>query len=70
MLLAFCVLKSYKDESYNAESLQSIKEHIIEESGEIALPDAIRLTKFLPKTPDNEINRPLLKEISLQMEGL
>jgi len=70
MLLAFCVLKTYKDESYNAESLQSIKEHIIEESGEIALPDAIRLTKFLPKTPDNEINRPLLKEISLQMEGL
>jgi len=70
MLLAFCVLKSYKNESYNAESLQSIKEHIIEESGEIALPDAIRLTKFLPKTPDNEINRPLLKEISLQMEGL
>ncbi len=70
MLLAFCVLKLYKNESYNAESLQSIKEHIIEESGEIALPDAIRLTKFLPKTPDNEINRPLLKEISLQMEGL
>ena len=70
MLLAFCVLKSYKDESYNAESLQAIKEHIIEESGELALPDAIRLTKFLPKTPDNEINRPLLKEISLQMEGL
>ena len=70
MLLAFCVLKTYKDESYNAESLQAIKEHIIEESGEIALPDAIRLTKFLPKTPDNEINRPLLKEISLQMEGL
>ncbi|SEA55398.1 acetyl-CoA synthetase [Desulfuromusa kysingii] len=70
MLLAFCVLKSYKDESYKDESLQAIKEHIIEESGEIALPDAIRLTKFLPKTPDNEINRPLLKEISLQMEGL
>ena len=70
MLLAFCVLHTYKDESYNAESLQAIKEHIIEESGELALPDAIRLTKFLPKTPDNEINRPLLKEISLQMEGL
>lgn len=70
MLLAFCVLKSYKDESYNAESLQAIKEHIIEESGEFALPDAIRLTKFLPKTPDNKINRELLKEISLQMEGL
>ncbi len=70
MLLAFCVLNSYKDESYNDESLQSIKEHVIEESGEFALPDAIRLTKFLPKTPDNEINRPLLKEISLQMEGL
>ncbi len=69
-LLAFCVLKNYTDESYNSESLQSIKEHIIEERGEFALPDAIRLTKFLPKTPDNEINRPLLKEISLQMEGL
>ena len=70
MLLAFCVLKNYTDESYNAESLQAIKEHVIEERGEFALPDAIRLTKFLPKTPDNEINRPLLKEISLQMEGL
>ncbi len=70
MLLAFCVLHSYKDESHNADSLQAIKEHIIEESGELALPDAIRLTKFLPKTPDNVINRPLLKEISLQMEGL
>jgi len=70
MLLAFCVLNSYKDESYNDESLQEIKEHIIVKSGEFALPDAIRLTKFLPKTPDNKINRPLLKEISLQMEGL
>ena len=70
MLIAFCVLKNYTDESYNAESRQAIKEHIIEERGEFALPDAIRLTKFLPKTPDNEINRPLLKEISLQMEGL
>ena len=70
MLIAFCVLEIYKDESHNDESLQEIKEHIIEESGEIALPDAIRLTKFLPKTPDNEINRSLLKEISLQMEGL
>ncbi len=70
MLIAFCVLRAYQDESYSAESLQSIKEHIIEESGEFALPDAIRLTKFLPKTPDNEINRALLKEISHQMEGL
>ena len=70
MLLAFCVLNSYKDESYNEETLQALKEYIIEVSGEFALPDAIRLTNFLPKSPDNEINRPLLKEISLQMEGL
>lgn len=70
MLIAFCVLKNYQDESYNDESLQEIKEHIIEQSGEFTLPDAIRLTKFLPKTPDNVINRELLKEISLQMEGL
>jgi len=70
MLVAFVVLKDYKDESYSEETLRLIREHVIEESGEIALPDTIRFTKYLPKTHDNQINRQLLGEIAIQMEGI
>ncbi|MEJ2201412.1 MAG: hypothetical protein P8X63_10425, partial [Desulfuromonadaceae bacterium] len=70
MLVTFCVLKEYLDESYRENSLREIREHIIEEIGELNLPDKIRFTKYLPKTPDNHINRELLKEIALQMEGI
>lgn len=70
MLVAFCVLTDSRDESYREKTLREIREHIIEEIGELNLPDKIRFTKYLPKTPDNQINRELLKEIALQMEGI
>ncbi|MBN2644409.1 MAG: AMP-binding protein [Desulfuromonadaceae bacterium] len=70
MLVIFCVLKDFRDESYREKTLREIREHIIEEIGELNLPDKIRFTKYLPKTPDNRINRELLKEIALQMEGI
>lgn len=70
MLVTFCVLQEYRDESYREKTLREIREHIIEEIGELNLPDKIRFTKYLPKTPDNRINRDLLKEIALQMEGI
>lgn len=70
MLVTYCVLHDYRDESYREKTLREIREHIIEELGELNLPDKIRFTKYLPKTPDNRINRDLLKEIALQMEGI
>ncbi|MCD6526514.1 MAG: AMP-binding protein [Desulfuromonas sp.] len=70
MLVTYCVLQDYRDESYREKTLHEIREHIIEEIGELNLPDKIRFTKYLPKTPDNRINRDLLKEIALQMEGI
>lgn len=70
MLVLFCVLKNYRDESYREQTLREIKEHIIEESGELNLPDTIRFTKYLPKNPDNTVNKNLLQEIAVQMEGI
>ena len=70
MLVTFCVLKDFRDESYREKTLRDVREHIIEDIGELNLPDKIRFTKYLPKTPDNRINRELLKEIALQMEGI
>lgn len=70
MLVTFCVLQEHRDESYRAKTLREIREHIIEEIGELNLPDRIRFTKYLPKTPENQINRDLLKEIAMQMEGI
>ncbi len=70
MLVTYCVLYDFRDESYREHTLREIHEHIIEEIGELNLPDKIRFTKYLPKTPDNRINRELLKEVALQMEGI
>lgn len=70
MLVTFCVLNGFRDESYRGKMLQEIHEHVSEDIGELNLPDKIRFTKYLPKTPDNRINRDLLKEIALQMEGI
>ncbi len=70
MLVIYCVLKEFRDESYRQKMLMDIREHVIEDIGELSLPDKILFTKYLPKTPDNQINRNLLKEIALQMEGI
>ncbi|MEA3465176.1 MAG: AMP-binding protein [Thermodesulfobacteriota bacterium] len=70
MLVTFCVLNDFRDESYRAKTLQEIREHVSEDIGELNLPDKIRFTKYLPKAPDNQVNRDLLKEIALQMEGI
>jgi acetyl-CoA synthetase len=70
MLVTYCVLKEFRDESYRAKMLRDIREHVIEDIGELSLPDKIFFTKYLPKTPDNQLNRALLKEIALQMEGI
>ena len=70
ILVTYCVLAESRDESYREKTLREIREHIIEEIGELNVPDRIRFTKYLPKTPDNRINRALLKEIALQMEGI
>lgn len=70
ILVTYCVLKDFRDESYREKTLREVREHIIEEIGELNLPDKIRFTKYLPKTPDNRVNRDLLKEIALQMEGI
>ncbi|OQY18401.1 MAG: hypothetical protein B6I36_07065 [Desulfobacteraceae bacterium 4572_35.1] len=70
MLVTYCVLKEFRDESYREKMLQDIREHVIEDIGELSLPDKILFTKYLPKTPDNKINYALLQEIALQMEGI
>ncbi len=70
MLVTYCVLNEFRDESYREKMLQDIREHVIEDIGELSLPDKILFTKYLPKTPDNQVNRALLKEIAVQMEGI
>lgn len=70
MLVVYCVLRDFRDESYRNKTLREIREHIIEDIGELNLPDKIMFTKYLPKTPENTINRELLKEIAMQMEGV
>jgi acetyl-CoA synthetase len=70
MLVVYCVLRDFRDESYRNKTLREIREHIIEDIGELNLPDKIMFTKYLPKTPENTINRELLKEIAMQMEGI
>lgn len=70
MLVVYCVLRDFRDESYRNKTLREIREYIIEEIGELNLPDKIMFTKYLPKTPENTINRELLKDIAMQMEGI
>lgn len=66
-LIAFCVLKKEIDESYNDIIITELRERVIEEIGEIALPSEIRFTRTLPKSPDGVILRDLLKDIAMQM---
>lgn len=66
-LIAFCVLKNKLDESYNEQIIREIKETILNEIGEIAMPNEIRFSRTIPKSPDGIILRDLLKEIAMQM---
>jgi acetyl-CoA synthetase len=66
-LIAFCVLKKQMDESYHDQTVREIRETILDEIGEIALPGEIRFSRTIPKSPDGVILRDLLKEIAVQM---
>lgn len=66
-LIAFCVLKKQLDESYHDQTVREIRETILDEIGEVALPGEIRFTRTIPKSPDGVLLRDLLKEIAMQM---
>ncbi|PLX69618.1 MAG: AMP-dependent synthetase [Denitrovibrio sp.] len=66
-LIAFCVLKKQIDESYHDQTVREIRETILDEIGEVALPGEIRFSRTIPKSPDGIILRDLLKEIAMQM---
>jgi len=66
-LIAFCVLKKQHDESYHDQTVREIRETILDEIGEMALPGEIRFSRTIPKSPDGVILRDLLKEIAMQM---
>jgi acetyl-CoA synthetase len=66
-LIAFSVLRKEIDESYHDTTVRELRERIIEEIGEVALPSEIRFTRTLPKSPDGVILRDLLKDIAMQM---
>jgi acetyl-CoA synthetase len=66
-LIAFCVLKKQMDESYHDQTVREIRETVLDEIGELALPGEIRFSRTIPKSPDGVILRDLLKEIALQM---
>ncbi|WP_022849872.1 acyl-CoA synthetase [Limisalsivibrio acetivorans] len=66
-LIVFSVLKKEVDESYHDTTVRELRERIIEEIGEVALPSEIRFTRTLPKSPDGVILRDLLKDIAMQM---
>jgi len=66
-LIAFCVLKKQMDESYHDQTVREIRETILNEIGEIALPGEVRFSRTIPKSPDGVILRDLLKEIAMQM---
>lgn len=67
MLVAFCVLQKKLEESYYDQTVREIRETIIAEIGEIVLPEEVKFTRALPKSPDGEILRDMLKEIATQM---
>jgi len=66
-LIAFCVLEKQVDESYHDQMVREIRETILDEIGEVALPGEIRFSRTIPKSPDGAILRDLLKEIAMQM---
>ncbi|MFT3927329.1 MAG: acetate--CoA ligase [Myxococcales bacterium] len=61
-LVAFVTLKQGKQAT--AELKHELAEHVAQEIGRFAKPDAIRLSEALPKTRSGKIMRRLLKEIA------
>ena len=66
-LIAFCVVNKKIDESYHDTIIDEFNGKILEEIADIKCPDEYRFTKILPKSPDGEILRDMLKEIAKQM---
>jgi acetyl-CoA synthetase len=66
-LVAFCVVNKKIDESYYNNIVDEFNSLILEEIADIKCPDEYRFTKILPKSPDGEILRDMLKEIAKQM---
>ncbi|BAI80330.1 acetyl-CoA synthetase [Deferribacter desulfuricans SSM1] len=66
-LIAFCVLNKNIDESLYNDLFIEINELIIDEIGEVVLPDIYKITSIIPKTPNGEIQREILKEIAQQI---
>lgn len=66
-LIAFCVVNKDIDESYYDKTVQEFNEVIVEEIADITTPHEYRFTKMLPKSPDGDVLRDLLKEIASQM---
>jgi acetyl-CoA synthetase len=66
-LIAFCVVNNEIDESYYDKTISEFNEIIREEIANITCPSEYRFTKMLPKSPNGQILRDLLKEIAMQM---
>lgn len=66
-LIAFCVVHKEIDESYYDKIVAEFNEVVVEEIADITCPNEYRFTKMLPKSPDGQILRDLLKEIASQM---
>lgn len=66
-LVAFCVPQKEIEESYHDQTVREIRETILDEIGEMAMPGEIRFSRTIPKSPDGSILRDLLKEIASQM---
>jgi len=66
-LIAFCVLNKNIDESFYNDLFIEINELIIDKVGEVILPDIYKITSIIPKLPNGEVNREILKEVALQI---
>jgi acetyl-CoA synthetase len=66
-IVAFCVLHRKVDESFYKRIMSEINETILEELGEIVLPQEIKFVRVLPKDAHGNVLKDLLKEIAMQM---
>ncbi|MGA1846624.1 AMP-binding protein [Deferribacter abyssi] len=66
-LVAFCVLNKNLDESLYDNIFREINELIIDYVGEVIFPDVYKITTVIPKTPNGEVQRDILKEVAIQM---
>ncbi|KAA0258222.1 AMP-binding protein [Deferribacter autotrophicus] len=66
-LIAFCVLNKNIDESLYDDIFRETNELIIDSVGEVILPDVYKITTVIPKTPNGEVQRDILKEVATQM---